>query len=104
MAISRKRKILDSLQEQLALKGASLEHYEDLLKDYMSLWDAKNALVRDIKSRGVVYKDMSAAGNLMWKNNPSIKELVSVNRQMLMILKELKLSTDEVGGGDEDGL
>ena len=40
----------------------------------------------------------------MWKNNPSIKELVGVNRQMLSILKELKLSTDEMGGGDADEL
>ena len=104
MAASRKRRILNSLLEQLALKGASLEHYEDLLADYMSLWETKNALVKDIKTRGVVYQDVSAAGVLMWKNNPSIKELVSVNRQMLMILKELKLSTDEAGGGDEDDL
>jgi hypothetical protein len=100
-----KRKDIDaSLREQLALKGASLDHYEDLISDYMALWDVKKDLIKDVRERGVSYKDYSAAGNVMWKNNPSIKELVMVNRQMLSILKELKLSTDEAGGGDEDDL
>jgi uncharacterized protein YbaP (TraB family) len=103
MAVKRKD-ILESLQEQLAMKGASLDHYVDLLNDYMTLWDTKNALSTDIKKRGVVYKDVSSVGVEMWKNNPSVKELVMVNRQMLTILKELKLSTDEMGGGDEDDL
>ena len=93
-----------SLREQLALKGAALDHYEDLITDYMGFWDTKNALLQDITTRGVVYQDVSAAGNLMWKNNPSVKELVMVNRQMLSILKELKLSTDGAGGGDADEL
>ena len=102
--MSKRSIIQASLQEQLALKGASLDHYEDLLSDYMNLWDTKNKLILDIKKRGVVYQDVSASGNLMWKNNPSIKELVLVNKQMLSILKELKLSTNEAGGGDADDL
>lgn len=105
MASSTKRKaILESLGVQLAAKGASLDHYTDLLVDYMTLWDTKNALSMDIRKRGVVYKDLSSVGVEMMKNNPSIKELVMVNRQMLSILKELKLSTDEVGGGEDDDL
>jgi phage terminase small subunit len=94
--------ILTSLKKQLALKGAALSHYEDLLSDYMELYDVKNKLVRDIKKRGVTYQDYSAAGKLIWKNNPSVKELTGVSRQMLAILKELKLSTDEAGGEVDD--
>ena len=101
---AKRKDILESLEEQLALKGASLNHYTDLLNDYMILWDTKNALATDIKTRGVMYEDFSSQGVKMMKNNPSIKELVMVNRQMLSILKELKLSTDEMGGGDEDDL
>ncbi len=103
MALKRKD-IIQSLEQQLAVKGATLAHYSDLLNDYMTLWETKNSLSADIKLRGVVYKDMSSVGVEMWKNNPSVKELVMVNRQMLTILKELKLSTDEVGGGDADDL
>lgn len=104
MAELTKEGIDASLREQLALKGASLDHYEDLVSDYMGFWDTKNALLADINTRGVVYQDVSAAGNLMWKNNPSVKEFVMVNRQMLSILKELKLSTEDAGGGDADEL
>ncbi len=100
----KRSEILESLEEQLAMKGASLNHYTDLLNDYMTLWDTKNLLAEDIENRGVVYKDKSSVGVEMFKNNPSVKELVMVNRQMLSILKELKLTTDEAGGGDEDEL
>ena len=104
MARSKRKEIDESLRDQLARKGAPLEHYQDLISDYMALWDAKNGLIEDIKTRGVSYKDYSAAGNVMWKNNPSIKELVGVNRQMLSILKELKLSADDKNGGEDDDL
>ena len=104
MATTKRKRVELSLREQLAMKGASLEHYEDLISDYMGFWDTKNLLLKDVKKRGVVYQDVSAAGNLMWKNNTSIKELVGVNRQMLSILKELKLTTDDASGGDADEL
>jgi hypothetical protein len=32
----------------------------------------------------------------MQKNNPSVKELVGINRQMLAILKELDINTNTV--------
>lgn len=102
--MAKRKDILESLEEQLALKGASLAHYIDLLNDYMTLWETKNALAKDIKERGVMFTDNSAAGHTMMKNNPSVKELVMVNRQMLTLLKELNLSTDDAVGGDEDDL
>lgn len=102
--MATRKKIVESLREQLAMKGAEMAHYTDLLDDYMSLWDIKNKLIADIETRGTSYQDSSSAGKIMWKNNPSVKELVMVNRQMLSILKELKLSTDEAGGGNADEL
>lgn len=33
-----------------------------------------------------------------------MKELVMVNKQMLMLLKELGLSTENAGGGEDDDL
>lgn len=100
--MAKRADIFKSLLDQLAIKGAPLDHYADLLGDYMRFWDTKNALLKDIKTRGVMYKDVSAAGNMMMKNNPSIKELVLVNRQMLLILKELKLSTADPGSDGDD--
>lgn len=99
-----RQSIKKSLTTQLRTKGGEAEHYSDLINDYMTLWETKNALADDIKKRGVVYKDVSSVGVEMYKNNPSVKELVMVNRQMLSILKELKLSTDDVGGDEVDEL
>ena len=100
-----KRKDIEwSIIKQLDGKGASVSHFLDIINDYMDMWDMKNALVDDVKSRGVSYTDMSSTGVPMMKNNPSVKELVMVNKQMLSILKELGLSTADVGAddGDED--
>ena len=96
--------IENSLLEQLALLGAMKEHYIDLIRDYMGMWRAKTALFADIKVRGITYRDVSSTGVEMQKNNPSVKELVMINRQMLSILKELGLSTSNVGGGEVDEL
>lgn len=104
MAAQKRKRIRESLLLQLAIKGASAEHYIDLINDYMNLWDAKNALIKDIKKRGVTYQDNSSTGVLVWKDNPAVKDLLATNRQMLSILKELNLSTKEVDGGDADEL
>ena len=39
----------------------------------------------------------------MEKDNPSVKQLPLINKQMLMLLKQLDISTDKVikDGGDE---
>ena len=96
--------IENSLLEQLALLGAMKEHYIDLIRDYMGLWEVKTALLSDIKSRGVTFRDKSSIGVEMQKNNPSVKELVMVNKQMLSLLKELGLSTANTGDGEGDEL
>lgn len=101
---NKREKIKNSLLAQLKSLGASLEHYEDLINDYMDLWDIKEALTNDIQTRGVTYKDYSSVGVEMHKNNPSTKELVMVNKQMLSLLKELGLSTDKVRDTEDDEL
>lgn len=97
-----KKSIREALLSQLKENGALRDHYEDLVADYMAFWDTKKALIKDIKDRGVTYKDFSSVGVEMQKNNPSVKELVMVNRQMLSLLKELGLSAEKVAGGGED--
>ena len=97
-------KIENSLLEQLALLGAMKEHYIDLIRDYMGLWETKTKLRKDIEEEGVSYKEYSSTGNLVKKNNPSIKDFVMVNKQMLSLLKELGLSTSNTGDGEGDEL
>jgi len=94
--------IHESLTKKLESKSANLAHFADLVNDYMNFWDVKNALNDDLKARGVMYTDKSSVGVDMQKNNPSTKELVMVNRQMLSILKELGFNTSDIGANDGD--
>lgn len=99
-----KTRVKNSLIEQLTQMGANIPFFEDLVEDYMCLWDVKNGLQKDIKERGVTYIDVSSVGVEMTKNNPSTKELTMVNRQMLSILEKLGLSTDKCKIEDDDEL
>ena len=99
-----KRQVEKSLVEQLESKGAKLPFFESLVADYMALWKIADDLKSDITKRGVVYKDYSSVGVEMLKYNPSTKELTMVNRQMLSILKELGLSTENCKIEEDDEL
>lgn len=99
-----KTKVRDSLVEQLKNQGANVEFFASLIDDYMALWDAKEQLVADISARGVVIVGMGSMGQPTEKNNPSVKDLVAVNRQMLTLLSSLGLSPENVAKameGDE---
>ena len=100
----KRESIKISLEKQLAMMSATKDHFSDLITDYMGMWDVKNSLFKDIKDRGVTYKDVSSVGVTMQKNNPSVKELVMVNKQMLSVLKELGLSTANANNGEVDVL
>lgn len=95
-----------SLIRQLQGKGADLCVFTDMIDDYMKLWEIKEQLAEDIRARGVVYSDNSSVGVRMMKNNPSVKEIVGVNRQMLAILDKLNITTDAARTEEagEDGL
>jgi phage terminase small subunit len=93
-----------SLTEQLSAKGADIEVFSDLLRDYMSLWKVKEYLVADILKRGVVYEDVSSIGVTMKKNNPSVRELNSTIKQMQSLLKDLGLTVNSVIAGKGEPL
>lgn len=93
---------MKSLKDELAKKGASIPVFTSLLEDYGKLWDIKNKLLKDIHDRGVVYEDVSSVGVPIQKNNPSTKELLNVNRQMLAILDKLDLNTKNCGNDLDD--
>ena len=97
-----KSQVYDDLISQLSKMGAQTATFQDQIEDYMKFWSIKDGLQKDIKKRGVVYKDFSAVGVEMMKNNPSTKELVMVNKQMLSILKELGLSTSNCAADDDE--
>ena len=87
----KKTQIKKDLLSQLEEKGIHGGMYEDLVDDYMKLWEIKNDLIRDIKLKGVSIKWDNGGGQCGWKKNDSITELNRTNAQMMKILNELGL-------------
>lgn len=96
-----KKNIKKSLVAQLEQKGANVAHFMDLIDDYMKFFDIKTKLQQDVETRGVSFETQSASGHPIVKQNQSVKDLVAVNKQMLMILDKMRLTTDEPMGGDK---
>ena len=90
-----RKSVRKSLIEQLKRRGSDIALFEDQIEDYMAQWDLKEALIDDIRETGLRTGD--------GKDNSSVKMLPIVNRQMLAILKALKISPDDVLiEGDDD--
>ena len=77
-------------------------HYQDLVQDYLMLWDIKNNLIKDIQDRGVTTKYQNGENQWGYKKNESISELLKVNRQMLTILYDLGIRASDIKVVDED--
>lgn len=99
-----REQIRQDLTDQLERQGVYGQHYLDLIEDYMALWDTKNALIGDIKKRGVMTKYQNGQNQWGYKKNDSVANLVKVNKQMLELLKELGLRAAdfEVGSDDDE--
>lgn len=102
MARVKKTQIKQELIDQLERQGIYGQHYLDLINDYMALWEVKNALIKDIKERGVSVKYQNGANQWGHKKNDSVSELVKVNGQMLKILNELGLKATNFEADDDD--
>ncbi len=102
-SVARKTEIKKDLLDQLERNGVYGKHYLDLVNDYMSLWEIKNKLIKDIKERGVSVKYDNGGGQSGFKKNDSIAELNKTNAQMLKILNELGLKPSRSDGDPDDG-
>lgn len=98
------KSIRESLTQQLQAKGADKEHFLSLVDDYCWYWAQHRAMQRDIRKRGRTYEAVSSQGKKYEKDNPSVKNAQVYSRQMLLILKELGLTTDTVSSDDDDSL
>ena len=97
-----KNEIKEDLLNQLENNGTYGRHYVELVDDYMSMWEIKNKLLKDIDERGVSVEYIHGAGQRGFKKNDSVPEFIRTNAQMLKLLSELGLkpSPKEV---DSDG-
>lgn len=95
--------IEQDLLSQLERNGTVGEHYKDLVRDYMALWDTKNLLAADITKRGAVVEYVSNTGTRNCRKNESVSELVKVNGQMVKLLHGMGIEPSQAGeiGDDE---
>lgn len=99
----KRESIKSDLLEQLHKNGIKGSQFIDLIEDYMSLWDLKNKLIKDINERGAMILWQNSETQKGYKKNDAVSELPRVNKQMLALLKELGLQavvkvddTDEI--------
>lgn len=91
-----RKKIEKDLLAQLKSHKVKGSHYEDLVQDYLSLWDLKCELINDIEVQGIHVNGMHGP-----KSNPSIPDLHKTNDRMLRVLDALglKAATPETPKG-----
>ena len=97
-----REEIKKSLLSQLKSINASLNHYEDLINDYMDMWVTKSLLVDDIQQRGVTVTYDNGGGQRGAKKNDSIEQRIKVNAQMLKLLNELGIKPTQGGEGNDE--
>lgn len=107
--LARKEKkyyeIRTDLLDQLERNGTFGEYYIDLIEDYMSLYETKNMLKKDILERGVTVIYNNGGGQSGVKKNDSIEQLLKVNTQMIKILDAIGIkAVPEYGCDDDDEL
>ncbi|WP_144561675.1 P27 family phage terminase small subunit [Bacillus mycoides] len=81
-----RKRIEKDLYSQLKAKKIVGNHYEDLVQDYLALWDLKCELIDDIQDAGIKVSGMHGP-----KSNPSINDLHKTNDRMIKILGALGL-------------
>ena len=102
MAKNNKKQIKDDLLQQLELKGMYQSYYIDMVEQYMQYLDIKNALMEDIKNKGVRVEVTSGNGFTTSKANESIMMCQKTTQMMLKILNDLKLKEPVISDASED--
>lgn len=95
-------RIKSDLMDQMERNQTYGEHFEDLLNDYMSLYEIKNMLIKDIEKRGVTVEYNNGGGQKGVKKNDSIEQLLKANTQMLKILDALGIKAVQETDGEFD--
>ncbi|MCM1334281.1 MAG: P27 family phage terminase small subunit [Bacteroides sp.] len=92
-----KKEVREELINQLKAKGAETPFFVGLVEDYVFLYEKSREIQKDIRQRGAVYEEVyNSYGSATVKIHPGIKELTTINRQMLAILKQLNLTTENI--------
>ncbi len=105
----KRKELYESLKEQLEINDNYNNYTEDLLQDYLTMYDTKCMLAQDIRERGVSIEYDNGGGQKGSRNNPSIDLYNRTNAQMIKLLDALglkpsKMSKPQYDGDDDDEL
>ncbi|AXY08532.1 hypothetical protein CUC43_29420 [Bacillus thuringiensis LM1212] len=100
--LSKKAQIKQDLLQQLENSGLYGMHYVDLVDDYMTMFDAKNKLAREMKKNGPMIEWQNSESQKGVKANPATKEFRETNKRMTELLKVLGLKEPVYEGNDDD--
>ncbi|WP_088350549.1 MULTISPECIES: P27 family phage terminase small subunit [Bacillus] len=100
--LSKKAQIKQDLLQQLENSDLHGMHYIDLVDDYMTMFDAKNKLAREMKKNGPMIEWKNSESQKGVKANPATKEFRETNKRMTELLKVLGLKESVYEGNDDD--
>ncbi len=101
MAATNEARIKADLMAQLKNQRKEGQHFIDLVRDYIYLYNLKKKMQTDIDERGLRYTSVSGNGVKIEKPNENVQNILKVNAQMLKILSELNLKEPSaVADGD----
>lgn len=100
--MAKTSEIKKSLINQLKYKKANVDHFLKLIDDYQFYDSKEKEMQKDINERGTIIKTFSSSGFPIVKENPNIKAVIMFNKQKLAILKQLDLTTEDVGNEDDE--
>ncbi|KAA6469353.1 MULTISPECIES: P27 family phage terminase small subunit [Bacillus cereus group] len=100
--LSKKAQIKQDLLQQLENANLNGMHYVDLVDDYITLFDTKNKLAREIKKNGPMIEWQNSESQKGMKANPATKEFRETNKRMTDLLKVLGLKEPIYDGSNDD--
>ncbi|AUB61989.1 hypothetical protein CSW12_02455 [Bacillus cereus] len=100
--LSKKAQIKQDLLQQLENANLNGMHYVDLVDDYITLFDTKNKLAREMKKNGPMIEWQNSESQKGMKANPATKEFRETNKRMTDLLKVLGLKEPVYDGSNDD--
>lgn len=86
-----KKRIKDSLMDQLKESNKTGDYFENMVDDYIYLWELKEQLQYDIKENGLRISTINGNGIPVSKANESVQNLGKVTSSMSKVLSDLGL-------------
>lgn len=104
-AIARResdKALRESLYRQLESRKADTPYFRELVDEVMYQRDQLRKLKKIIENDGIIITEQDRIGNQRVSITYTLREIRETEKAILSILKELKITTDNIISDDED--